>query len=177
MHGMHQRTRRLGNGCDSRVNDVVPGERLAELESRQAPMRSIRGQLVAVALATLAIHMLVVTLGALRVCWGVEHTHAGAAAADCPMHHHANSQPAQHAYHSHGSDASATSDAAERVRCGCSNDPSSLYVGPTAIIPVPTPASPSMQVMMLAPESEPSPSELCLSSPSPPPRSTISQLS
>lgn len=132
--------------------------------------------LFAFGVATLAVHAGVVILGPLRLCWGVEHTHAGAAAPDCPMHHHA-SQATQPAHHEHGSSASEIRKDSARISCDCSNGPTSISAGATALIPVPAALSPSMQTVMLVREGDPSPADLWLPALSPPPRSTPFQLS
>lgn len=133
--------------------------------------------LFVVGVATLAVHAAVVTLGTLRVCWGVEHTHAGAAARDCPMHHHAVSQATQPAHHDHGTSVSEAKKDPGRITCGCSNDPTSIYLGATALVPALVTMVPSMPIVMLARESDPSLAELWFPSLSPPPRSTSLQLS
>lgn len=140
-------------------------------------MRHIRQTLFVVGVATLAVHAAVVTLGALRVCWGVEHAHADAAAQDCPMHHHAVSHASQPAHHDHASSASEPKNDSARITCDCSNDPPSIYLGATALVPAPVQMAPSMPIVTLARQSEPSLAELWFPPFSPPPRSTSFQFS
>jgi hypothetical protein len=136
-------------------------------------MELVRRRVCAIALATLSIQRAVLALGAARLCVKGEHTHGGVPAPECPMHHHTDSQPIQHALHVHGSGASAASDDSPRVTCRCSSDPLSIYLGSTGIMPVPVPVSPAIQIMMLAPQNDPSLPELWVTPLSPPPRPTF----
>ena len=97
-------------------------------------MNRLRSHLVGIAVATLAIHAAGVAVGALRVCWGSEHTHAGVAAADCPMHHDAPAQDTHYGHHAHGDAAAPANDDGQQLACGCSSDPGSPYVGPAGIV-------------------------------------------
>lgn len=140
-------------------------------------MRDRRPRLFTLAVITLTLHVGVVTLGALRVCWGTEHRHVGAAVEDCAMHHRAGSASGRHAHHGHGSPVTPTDDDGERVSCRCSDDGGSPYVGPAGIVGpvlslsyVPLPSLPIVQAKQIA-------ADLRLPPLAPPPRSTFSSRS
>jgi hypothetical protein len=99
-----------------------------------AAMERFRQRLFATTLTTLLLYSGTVGLGALRVCWGTRHLHSGVAADDCPMHHHAGSQPAHHGHHGHESGTATSNGDNKQISCGCSSDPTSPYVGPTGIV-------------------------------------------
>src|SRR5688500_6944648 len=75
----------------------------AELRSTGSAMNVLRRHLIAIALTTVSVHMGTLTAGALRVCWGHEHRHAGNAAPDCVMQHHSSAPAQVHGHHGHGS--------------------------------------------------------------------------
>jgi hypothetical protein len=137
-------------------------------------MRRLRSHLVAVAIATLALHAGAVSFGALRPCWATEHRHAGVPVDDCVMHHRAASGSGGHAHHAHGGAASPTGQGGEQVSCSCSNDVSTPYVGPAAVIgPIV-----GLQYVVLGetvtPQDYRSPSDVRIPPFSPPPRSIFS---
>ena len=94
-------------------------------------MRGIRVHVLAIALATMSVQIGTLAAGALRVCWGAEHRHAGPAALDCAMHH--GSVPAGHHDH-HGRHSPAHEAPTSQITCNCANDPGAPYVSPTAVV-------------------------------------------
>lgn len=140
-------------------------------------MERLRGRLVAIAVTTLAMHVAVVTLGAVRVCWASEHTHTGVAAEDCPMHHHGakhSSQAAHDGSHAHGTSAVPVSDDGQQLACGCANDPTSPYVGPSGMLPPPAVLSHTEAPVLVSRQAAESPDDLRFPPLAPPPRSNIS---
>jgi len=126
------------------------------------------------------LQLSIVGLGALRGCLGAEHTHAGQAAPDCPMHHHQQSNAPSSASHSHDHHrhaAPANTEASKRMTCGCSSDTTSMYIGPTAILCSVAAVLPSMHVVVLEAQAGSPATDLWLPSDSPPPRSILPQLS
>jgi hypothetical protein len=95
-------------------------------------MSGFRRHLSAIAVVTMSMQLAIVTLGSLRVCWGSEHRHAGAAAPECAMHHHSSAPAQEHGHHGQGSTNPPMEGA--KVTCNCANDPGALYVGPSAVV-------------------------------------------
>jgi hypothetical protein len=138
-------------------------------------MDRLRGRLVAIAAPTLAVLVAVVALGALRACWANEHTHAGVAAEDCPMHHHSagHSQATHGGHHGHGTGAVPVDDG-QRLACGCGSDPASPYVGPAGMLPPRVVVSHLEAPVLVSRPAATSPDDLHLPPLAPPPRSTFS---
>jgi hypothetical protein len=134
-------------------------------------MTGLRRHLIAIALATISVHAGTLTAGALRVCWGNEHRHAGAAAQDCAMHHHA-SVPAPNGHHGHGS-AHPSSERA-LIACNCTDDADSPYIAPNALVAVRVSLAAPIEVYTLSPEHGRSVSDIELTPLLPPPRSAFS---
>jgi hypothetical protein len=132
-------------------------------------MRRIHRHLGPVTFAVVALYAAVVTVGALRGCWGTEHTHAGAAAPECPMHHTHPAHAPQFAHHDHGG----SHEDGSRMVCRCSNDPTTPYLIPSAIVARPPSILPAIQTVMLPPEGRLSYTDARFSPPAPPPRATL----
>jgi hypothetical protein len=131
-------------------------------------MMGLRPRLSVVAVAVLSVHVLVTALGTLRVCWDVEHTHAGMAA-DCSMHQHGDLPVAEHVHQDHNG-AFSPADDGQRLACGCSNDPLSLYIGPPAVMAAHASLSPLLQTATLTVAVDSSPADGRFPPASPPPR-------
>lgn len=142
-----------------------------------AAMSSYRSHLLAVAVITLVFHVSVVSLGALRACWGSEHTHAGVPVDDCAMHHRADSASGEHAHHMHGSPATQTDEDRERISCRCSNDGGSPYVGPSWIVGPVLSLSYIARPRLLIAQDKQVAADLRFPPLAPPPRSTFSSRS
>jgi hypothetical protein len=141
-------------------------------------MRRLRLHLIAVTIMTLTLHAGAVTFGALRVCWGGEHRHAGVRVDDCAMHHQATTPGAQHAHqhHEHAGPLQ-PQDEGERIACRCSNDTSSPYVGQAATVTMAVAFSHGNEASLLKGRSAASPADIRFPPLLPPPRSTFSPLS
>lgn len=137
-------------------------------------MGRLRRHLLTIAVTTLAIHMAAVASGALRVCWGSQHTHAGAASEDCPMHHQPRAQTTHQDQHAHGNTAAPADDAGQQLTCGCSSDPSLPYVAPVGILAPTIALSYSTRPVLISMDPAESPDDARLPPLAPPPRSTSS---
>ncbi len=88
--------------------------------------------------AMLATHALAMALAVAQVCADRPHTHGGAPAADCPMHHHGatGSPPAEHTRHTpaHGVSAHGEPDGGARMSCSCVSDVSPLFATEVAVL-------------------------------------------
>jgi hypothetical protein len=137
-------------------------------------MNGLRRHLIAIALATMSVHVGTLVTGALRACWGSEHVHAGAAAPECAMHH---SSPAVHGHghghdhHGHGS----TNPSGERsqIACNCSNDAGSPYVAANALVVARVSLPAPIEVHTPSHDRGRSVSDIDLVPLSPPPRSAL----
>ena len=140
-------------------------------------MARARTHLVAMTLMTLSVYAGSVTLGALRACAGREHTHAGVADPDCPMHHHeapaSSHAPGAHDRH-HGHSATPSPDpGGARVTCDCSSDPSSPYAGPNALVAVKAALWPAAETSVAAAGGTGAPIEFPSVPTPPPPRTRL----
>jgi hypothetical protein len=137
-------------------------------------MKGMRPRLAGISVAILSVHMFVATSGILRACWEVEHTHAGMAT-DCSMHQHPDVPVAEHVHQSHHGASSPAGDG-QRVACGCSNDPLSLYIGPPAVTAAYASLAPFLQGATMMVPMYPSPADGWFPPASPPPRPVSSLL-
>jgi hypothetical protein len=138
-------------------------------------MKSVRSRLFIVALTTLGIQTLAISLGVARVCWGAEHIHSGADAMDCP--HHGPSQPASHDHHAQPADQMGRAhqdDSRVRLGCGCSNNLMAGYLGPAGVVPTPAFLSMFTHVAMLARAGTEPHTDVWIPPLSPPPRTLFS---
>lgn len=149
-------------------------------------MRLVRRRLVAVAIATLSVQPLLLALGAARMCWGVEHTHHGVAAPDCPMHHVPDRHPVTddartYAHHGHATAGAGAAERREvgqgRVECRCPDEVLAMYAGPGAITPALVSIFPSPRFVVLTRITILSVADLWFPPPFPPPRAAFSKLS
>ena len=137
-------------------------------------MDRVRARISRIAAAAIVLQMAVITLSMVRV----EHTHAGIAAPDCPMHHEATEpQPAAHAPHHHGNTGSQTPSTDERLSCSCAGDLTAIHYGPHAIAPSPALVLPPAPATLVVSAGELRPASLLLPPDSPPPRVSLSSLS
>ena len=133
-------------------------------------MSLLRRFVVSMTLATLVLHVAAVGLGAFRGCSEREHTHAGAAAKDCPMHHLADVQPTHAAHAGHGNAGAEPTDDRDQVRCGCFGTATSPYVGPACILVSATSLLRVMPTEPVTPGADESAASLRFPPPPPPPR-------
>jgi hypothetical protein len=136
-------------------------------------MATFGRRLIVTTWATLAALTLVVALSAAQVCLDREHTHGGAVAPDCPMHHQARDKEgvAQNVFHhDHTKTTDVGNRSGQQIGCRCSNDITEAYLGQVAILKAPRVGSPQIQaVLMDLPSDVPAVDNL-FPPPSPPPR-------
>jgi hypothetical protein len=85
--------------------------------------------------AMLASYTLAIALAVAQVCADRPHTHGGAPAADCPMHHHGatQSQRAAHGgHHQHGVSAHGQPLGGAQMSCSCGSDVAPFFAGELA---------------------------------------------
>lgn len=113
-------------------------------------MTFIRRHLSVLALAVLLLPVSTLPLGAVRACATGPHTHEGAMAAECFMHHQTSER--------------------QQLTCGCFNDPSAMIAGPMAVIPAATALIPVRTNPRLVPGLDAHTPDFSPSPVSPPPR-------
>lgn len=136
------------------------------------PIAAVRRYVAAVACALVSVQLLGVALQAARFCVHREHTHAGVAAPDCPMHHHGPAQlrDSGHRAHHAGRHSGGDDEGRPRMSCHCPSDVAAMSAGPMAIVLVALSYSPSLERGAREGVTRPSIVELRSSPPSPPPR-------
>jgi hypothetical protein len=136
-------------------------------------MTAFRRHLVALTGLILSVQILALALGTAQACWPGEHTHGGAAAPDCVMHHQSKADEPSGQHHSHGDHATpleAAPASGATMTCRCSSDGAPIYLGQTATLHVPVAWSPVVQAGLFDAGSEPPVVDASFSPPSPPPR-------
>jgi hypothetical protein len=133
-------------------------------------MTAFRRRLIATTWATVSAQVLALALGAVQGCWDREHTHGGAAAPDCAMHHQARAHAdGAHSHHAQGLHTGPEDRSAPQITCRCAGDVRRIDLGQVAVLQARSPRAPFLQVALDPPGDMPA-ADNDVSPPLPPPR-------
>jgi hypothetical protein len=136
-------------------------------------LAALRRHLFVSSWAILSSQALLLALGTGQMCLEWEHRHGGAAAPDCPMHHHMPpaTDGAEHAHHGHAVTHEVAGDGnQQQITCRCSTDVSLAYLGEVAIREPALDVSPVVDVAPIGRAMDTSGPDHDFSPPLPPPR-------